>query len=220
MNTNIKSVPQSTLVNTNMKYLVLSYNKIQTIHQKAFWSSSINSRTSHTRLEYLNFRNNDIDYIKSGTFNPLFNLTKIIIWNNKITNIEQKLFLNIPKIRYIDISSNKLTNLPINWLPSSLTRIDIEYNDIKKLTRETFQGASNLVKLYFSAPHNIIIDYNTFTDLSKLTDIVIRYTSNVDIKTCNCDYIWYLKTISHSKVCLTGDNDIRKYLEDNCIIPS
>ena len=212
-------VPQYTLINTNMQFLFLNFNKIDTIHPKAFWSSSLDNITSHTRLTELYLYNNNINYIKSGTFDPLFNLTTIILLNNKITIIEQKLFLNIPKINKIDISYNKLTNLPIKWLPHSLTTIDIKGNDINRLTRETFQGAINLVRLWLS-PHNITIDYNTFSDLFKLTDIVTSLIVNIDIKACNCGYIWYLKTISNSKVCSTKDNDIRKYLEDNCKIPS
>ena len=217
--TSITTVPQFTLVNTNMIYLDLSFNKIETIHPKAFWSSSLNSRTSHNRLEYLNLRNNNIDYIKSGTFDPLFNLNRIILWNNKITNIEQKLFINIPKIVNIDISNNKLTNLPIKWLPSSLIKLYIEDNYLKRLTRETFYGAINLVTLWLSSD-NSIIEENTFTDLSKLTYIFIWHNRNSDIKHCNCNYIWYLKTNSNSKVCLTENNEIRKYLEDNCILSS
>ena len=203
-----------------MIYLTLSFNKIETIHPKAFWSSSLNSRTSHNRLEYLNLRNNNIDYIKSGTFDPLFNLNRIILWTNNITMIEQKLFLNILKIRYIDISNNKLTNLPIKWLPNYLTRLDIEDNYLKRLTRETFYGAINLAQLFLSSPRNIVIDYDTFNNLYKLTDIIIRHDDNLVYKVCNCDYIWYLKTNSNSKVCTTEDNEIRKYLEENCEIPS
>ena len=212
-------MPQSTLLNTNMKYLDLAFNKIETIHPKAFWSSSQDNRTSHTRLIYLYLINNNIDYIKSGTFDPLINLNKLFLSNNLITKIEQRLFINIPKLSHIYISNNKLTNLPTIWLPTTLNRIDIIDNDIKRLTRETFQGAINLVELWLS-PHNITIDYNTFTGLSKFTNIKTRSNIISDIKSCNCDYIWYLKTISNSKVCSTEDNDIRKYLEDNCPIPN
>ena len=60
-----------------MKHLKLSINKIETIHLKAFWSSSQDNRTSHTRLEYLDLTTNKIEYIKSGTFDPLINLIGI-----------------------------------------------------------------------------------------------------------------------------------------------
>ena len=211
-------MPPFTLMNTNMIYLTLSFNKIETIHPKAFWSSSLNSRTSHNRLEHIYLDNNNIDYIKSGTFDPLFNLKAITLKANKITKIEQKLFINIPKLKHIDISYNILTNLPTRWLPYSLTSLDIEGNNINILTRDTFHGAINLVELWLS-PFNINIDYHTFTDLSKLTDIII-YKYIVTINACNCDYIWYLKTNSNSKVCSIEDYDIRTYLEDTCKIQS
>ena len=88
-----------------------------------------------------------------------------------------------------------------------------------RLTNETFHGVINLTKLRLSN-HNTIIDNNTFTDLSKHTEIVFIQNNNVDIKACNCDYIWYLNTNSKSKVCSTENNEIRKYLEDNFTIPS
>ena len=202
-----------------MKYLYLSYNKIAVIHPKAFWSSPLDSRTSHTRLEQIYLDNNNIDYIKSGTFDPLFNLKRILLWNNKITKIEHKLFLNILKLKDIDISYNKLTNLPIKWLSSSLTNIAIIDNDIKRLTIDYYQGAIHLVALILS-PYNITIDYNIFTDLSKCTDIEMNYNNHTVNEACNCDCIWCLKTNSNSKMCLTEDNEIRKYLNVNCVIPS
>ena len=200
-----------------MKYLFLINNKIETIHPKAFWSSSIDNRTSHTRLEHLYLNTNKIEYIKSGTFDPLINLITINLRNNKITKIEQNLFLKIPKLNLIIITNNKLTNLPTKWLPSTLTTLHIQDNNIMRLTNETFHGAIYLNELRLST-YNIIKDYNTFTDVSNLTSIIQNL--RVGIKACNCDYIWYLNTNSKSKVCSTENNEIRKYLEDNCTIPS
>ena len=214
---NIRTLPQSTLVNTNMINLHIIHTRIKTIHSKAFWSSSQDNRTSHTRLEHLDLTTNKIEYIKSGTFDPLINLIGIYLNNNKLAKIEQNLFLKIPKLKLIAITNNKLTNLPIKWLPSTLTTLYIQDNNIMRLTSETFHGAINLNELWLST-YNIIKDYNTFTDVSNLTSI--RQNRRVGIKACNCDYIWYLNTNSKSKVCSTENNEIRKYLEDNCTIPS
>ena len=210
-------MPNFTLVNINMKHLKLNINKIETIHPKAFWSSSLNNKTSHTRLEDLDLSNNKIEYIESGTFDPLINLIEINLRNNKIAKIEQNLFLKIAKLNHIFISTNKLTNLPTTWLPSTLTTLYIEYNNITRLSNETFHGAINLSKLVLST-HNIIIDTNTFTHLSKHTEIIVKQNKNVGIQACNCDYIWYLNITSNSKVCSTEDNKIRNYLRYNCIV--
>ena len=201
-----------------MKHLKLSVNEIKTILYKAFWSSSMDNITSHTRLEDLDLSNNKIDYIRSGTFDPLINLIKINLRKNKLTKIEQNLFLKIAKLNHIVISNNKLTNLPTTWLPSTLTTLYIEYNNITRLSSDTFHGAINLTKLRLSI-HNIKIENNTFTELSKHTKIVFIQNNNVDIKACNCDYIWYLNTNSKSKVCSTENNEIKKYLEDKCTLP-
>ena len=215
--TKINRVHAYNLLNIKTIYMDLSYNKIVTIHPKAFWKSKSNNKTTHTELKYLFLNRNNIKYITSGTFDPLINLERLYLNNNEINNIDNELIVNINKIKVFSISHNKLTQLPIKWLPNSLRQLDIRRNKITNVTDDTFVGAYNLRKIKLSL-NNIHIEYNTFRDLTKLTTIEV-YPLKLE---CTCKYIWYLNTKINSRVCDNSNNKyatIREYLKEECKLP-
>ena len=206
------------LLNIKTEYLGLSDNKIVTIHPKAFWTSESNNKTAHTTLKHLNLNDNNIKYIKSGTFDPLINLEELYLYRNQLSNIDSTFIVNVNKLTHFDIESNELTQLPTKWLPNSLQYLGIAINAIEYMSIDTFEGAFNLNTIWLS-PHNITIEYNTFSNLTKLTTIEL-YTSDLEI--CTCKYIWYLNTKSNSKVCENSNNkyaSIREYLKEECKLP-
>ena len=82
---------------------------------------------------------------------------------------------------------------------------------------DTFEGAFNLNRIRLS-PNNINIEYNTFSNLTKLTYIGVFHNDLI----CTCKYIWYLNTKSNSKVCENSNNkyaSIREYLNEECKLP-
>ena len=203
------------LLNIKTLELTLSDNKIVTIHPKAFWTSESNNTTPHTELKRLNLNNNNIKYIKSSTFDPLINLEHLALNNNKLRNIDNAFIVNLNKLDNFDIGNNELTHLPSKWLPTSLQSISISGNSIEYVSINTFEGAFNLSWINIS-PTNINIEFNSFSNLTKLT--VIRVYTN-DLEICTCKYIWYLNTKSKSTVC-NNSNDkyasIREYLTEEC----
>ena len=195
--------------------LYLVYNHIVTIHPKAFWTSESNNTTKHTELKVLYLIDNKIKYIKGGTFDPLINLEILELNSNKLSNIDNTLIINLNKLEYFYIAHNKLTLLPIKWLPYNLQLLDIRYNAIEYVSMYTFEGAYNLNRIELSLT-NINIEYTTFSNLTKLAYINV-YTYNSD--TCTCKYIWYLNTKSNSTVCDNSNNkyaSIREYLKEEC----
>ena len=205
-------------MNIETVYLILSNNKIVTIHPKAFWISESNNKTTHTALNRLYLNNNNINYIKSGTFDPLINLDILYVNSNKLSNIDNTFIVNLNELIFFSIGNNKLTQLPTKWLPNSLQYLIINGNAIEYLSIGTFEGAFNLNMIQLS-PNNVTIEYNTFSNLTKLTTIeVVPYNSYV----CTCKYIWYLNTKSNSKVCDNSNNkyaSIREYLKEECKLP-
>ena len=195
--------------------LNLCFNKIATIHPKAFWTSRSDSTTTHTKLKQLYLYNNKIQYIESGTFDPLINLENLYLYNNMLRNIDNTIIINLNKLQYLYIENNELTRLPTKWLPTSLRYIDISGNAIAYLSSDTFDGASNLHGLKVSL-NNMTIEYRTFGTLPKLTTIEV---DPYDLHTCTCNYIWYLRTRSDSVVCDNSDNNhisTREYLREEC----
>ena len=203
------------LLNIKTVLLYLSYIKIVTIHPKAFWTSESNNTTTHTKLKRLYLGNNNIKYIKSGTFDPLINLKRLILNNNKINYIDNKLIVNLNKLTHFDIKDNELTQLPTKWLPNSLRYLDIRDNAIEVLSSKTFEGAPNLNRITLSLT-NLNIEYNTFRNLTKLRQLIVDYS---DLEICTCKYIWYLNIKSNSRVCKYINNkyaSIREYLKEEC----
>ena len=203
------------MLNIKTPDIDLSFNIIVTIHPKAFWTSESNNKSTHTELKRLYLEYNNIKYIKSGTFDPLINLEKLYLYRNQFSNIDNALILNLNKLIHFDISYNKLTKLPIKWLPNSLQRLFIEGNAIEYMSIDTFEGAFNLIYIAFST-NNIIIEYNTFSNHTKLNDIRVH---PLIFEMCTCKYIWYLNTISDSAVCDNNNNKhgiIRDYLKEEC----
>ena len=203
------------LLNIKTVELYLYRNKIVTIHPKAFWTSESNNTTIHTKLKHLYLNNNNIKYIKSGTFDPLINLEYLYLYANKINNIDNTFIVKLYKLTYFNIEDNELTQLPTKWLPNSLQSLYITDNSIKFVSSKTFEGAPNLNTLWLSLT-NLIIEYTTFSNLTKLRNIKINY---IDLEICTCKYIWYLNTKSNNKVCHRSNNkyaSIREYLKEEC----
>ena len=206
------------LLNIKTLVLFLNSNKIVTIYPKVFWTSESNNKTTHTELTSLVLYNNNIKYIKSGTFDPLINLEKLYLNSNKLSNLDNRFIVNLNKLTHFDIGNNELTQLPTKWLPNSLQYLIINGNAIEYLSIGTFEGAFNLNMIRLS-PTNINIEYNTFSNLTKLTYIKVA-TDDLEISTCK--YIWYLNTKSYSKVCDNSNNkyaSIREYLKEECKLP-
>ena len=198
--------------------LDLSWNQIVTIHPKAFWTSESNNTTTQTALKRLHLDNNNIKYIKSGTFDPLINLEYLYLYSNTLGNIDNTFIINLNKLKRFSISHNQLTQLPTKWLPNTLQRLYIESNEIKYVSSKTFEGALNLTFIELSL-NNITIEYNTFSMPSNLTIIVV---DQYNLEICTCKYIWYLNTKSNSNVCDNSNNkyaSIKEYLKEECKPP-
>ena len=205
-------------MNTKTYNLYLSYNKIETIHPKAFWTSESNNKTIHNELKYISLVHNKIIYVTSGTFDPLINLETILLFKNILNNINNKLIIHLNKLKTFDLYFNKLTHLPTKWLPISIEYIDISKNAIEYLSMDTFEGAFNLNKFEMTI-QNMNIEYDTFSKLTKLKTLMV-YPRNSGI--CTCTYIWYINTYindNNGTLCntnKTGYANIREYLKDKC----
>ena len=201
-------------MNIKTDRLYIDNNYISTIHPKAFWTSESNNTTIHTELKWLYLHNNKMKYIQSGTFDPLINVLLLTMYNNKISNIDNKLIVNVNKLSEFNIANNELTQLPTKWLPYNLQFLYIERNAIKCISINTFEGAFNLLMIALSV-NSMTIEYNTFSNLTKLSNIQLY--RNLD--TCTCKYIWYLNTKSNNTVCDNSNNkyaSIREYLKEEC----
>ena len=137
------------------------------------------------------------------------------MYSNKLGNIDNTFIINLNKIEYFDISENELTQLPIKWLPNNLTYLDISENAIEYISINTFEGAFNLNEIWLSL-NNITIEYNTFSNLTKLTYIEVFPRNSYN---CTCKYTWFINTKSNSTICDNSNHyyaSTREYLKEEC----
>ena len=215
--TRITRIQAFILLNIKIVHLYLTNSHVISIHPKAFWMSESNISTKNTELMGIYLSGNRIKYIKSGSFDSLINLEILKLNNNKLSNIDNTFIVNLNKLQYLNIAYNELTFLPTKWLPYNLQRLDIRWNAIEYISMNTFEGAYNLYWIELSLNY-ITIEYNTFSDLTKLTNINV-YKHRLDKCTCTCKLIWYLNTKSNSEVCNNSNNkyaSIREYLKEEC----
>ena len=215
-NMNIKTMQAFVLLNAPAS-LIMIYGRIETIDAKAFWSSETNSTTVHSKLSalFLGY-NNSIRHIAGGTFDPLISLTHLDLDMNRITHFDRTAFVNVPKLKSLELSQNGLTTLPDRWIPKKLTMLSLYVNPLKRLTSANFAGDIILYQLGVSL-RNVSVDDDAFSALTNLKDI--RVNDPVD---CSCAHTWYLNAVSDNAVCYnrnTGYPDIRAFLNGECVPP-
>lgn len=158
-NNNIVILPPKIFFNKfALKHLVLQGNLIQKLDINIF-------KTNHA-LSYLDLSANSLELIEDNTFYDLDNLEYLLISDNKITQAK-KIFLGLAKIKYIDASSNHITN-------------DIDCTSCLKL---------NTLKLSDNKLSNFKIILNDGFVNIDLADNMIGDINNAEIKFKNRGYL-------------------------------
>ena len=165
---------------------------------------------------------NNIRTINNHTFVNLISLTHLLLYNNSIEFIEYDAFININKLKRLNINNNKLIQININILKidtyhnRSIQLIEINENKLLIIKSFSFEYKS-IESLYLS--HNKIksIEKNAFKNTqivnlflknNKLITIREHVFSNVKIIVhlgrnkiqCNCDLIWIINNEKMKKI--------------------
>ncbi|KAG5667515.1 hypothetical protein PVAND_015494 [Polypedilum vanderplanki] len=106
-----------------------------------------------TSLENLELKDNEIVEIAPGTFDDLYQLRSLNLFNNKLKKIDEFLLKNNQKLLSIDISMNQ----------------------ISELAPKTFENQQELKELSIWSCGLLAIDENLFKNLNKLEELDLRY---------------------------------------------
>lgn len=139
---------------TNLVELDLSRNNLTNL--------TINFR-SLINLKILNLSKNQLQTVANGTFEHLTNLQTLNLNENNLTYLEPNLVRGLRSLRLLQLSSNQIKQIDVNWLESqNLVNLYLERNQIDQLHSRTFDGLVRLEKLYLD--YNLIssIDQNAF----------------------------------------------------------
>lgn len=112
--------------------------------------------------EFIRFDVNSITHVQAGYFKNLPNLTKIHLFMNDISNIDDYAFANISTVTYISLGTNKLSVIRENM----------------------FSGLPNLSKLYLYSNLIHTIESRSFKDNTVLTLLALERNSLQSIPQC------------------------------------
>jgi Leucine-rich repeat (LRR) protein len=169
-NLNLDSNQISTLknvqFNSNLEVISLRFNLLSNLNE-------INSSS----LKYLNVSNNRLQEINSKkTFLP--NLEYLDLSQNRLISIKNESFLNMNKLKHLNLSYNKLdlesefNNISYFHGLSHLITLDLSFNEIKYLdSNRTFQYLNSLKYLNLSNNRLNSLNAYVFGFLYNLSDL-------------------------------------------------
>ena len=150
----------------SLLHLLFDWNNVNGINAEYFYNlKTINSlhlsrcqlRTLEgylfrylTKLELLSIQRNELISLKSGAFRGLNNLLLIRGYSNRLKYIEFGVFTDTPKLIFIDLSENELTELPDMYLLLSLAFLNLKENPLTKITKESFSNFVSNTYIYVS----------------------------------------------------------------------
>ncbi len=108
--------------------------------------------SNHSRLEHADFSYNVLERVTSDVFRGVENLNSLRFCHNRISYIDWNVLSQLPGLRKIDISWNRLTNLSSISCddPLPLTSLDLSGNNISHVPSGLLNRMTSLVSLDMS----------------------------------------------------------------------
>lgn len=100
-------------------------------------------------LKFPNIQVLDLSYNNLSSVNlskSFLNLRELILAGNRFQSLPLSLINLLPNLQFIDLSNNLIQNISFNG-QAKLTRLDLSFNFIKTLSRNTFSNLSSLYSL-------------------------------------------------------------------------
>ncbi|XP_068115811.1 leucine-rich repeat-containing protein 4C [Hyperolius riggenbachi] len=187
----------------NLNTLELFDNRLTTIPNGAFEYLS--------KLKELWLRNNPIESIPSYAFNRIPSLRRLDLGEMKrLSYISEGAFEGLSNLRYLNLGMCNLREIP-NLTPLvKLDELDLSGNHLAVLRPGSFQGLTNLQKLWIMHSQIQVIERNAFDDLQSLLELNLAHNNLTTLPhdlftplhnlqriqlhhnpwNCNCDILW------------------------------
>ncbi|CAG9766983.1 unnamed protein product [Ceutorhynchus assimilis] len=174
----------------NLEELILSDNKLESIHSKSFAKNTQlkrlilqNCALKHipsealiplVKLQTLNLANNQIASINAGSFPVMNNILILLLKRNQILDIEETAFIPLQSLRILELDDNFLTQIPlaITKLPD-LQELSISGNRIKYIAGGLLQQTPALALLELKGNPLVAVDSHAFSHLPRLRKLQI-----------------------------------------------
>uniref|UniRef100_A0AAV2LLV3 Uncharacterized protein n=1 Tax=Knipowitschia caucasica TaxID=637954 RepID=A0AAV2LLV3_KNICA len=109
----------------------------------------------------LSMRENNLTELREGQLSGLSQLTWLYLDHNNIDIVEEGAFDKLRRVKELDLSSNRIENLPnvrIFQDCRSMQFLDLGYNQLQSLARNSFAGLFKLSELHLE--HNELVKVN------------------------------------------------------------
>lgn len=181
----IQKISQLTFQHTNISYLDLSFNSINSSDKDFIkqLKEVLHLNLSHNILEdlhsnplplfileTLDLSHNLINLVHSQVFENLSKLYLLNLSNNRLTFINSNLFSKLTNLRQLDLSNNLIIQFRSPHFRDlvKLESLNLRGNKLKELRSDVFRS-NTLLRFISIADNNQIVLYNqTFTHLSHL----------------------------------------------------
>ncbi|KAK4872321.1 hypothetical protein RN001_014350 [Aquatica leii] len=152
-------------------------------------------------LERIFLHNGLLEKIPKGVFVNMPSLKKISFSHNKISNIENASF-QIPTLQILHLSYNKLKDWNKYWFGSfqNLIEIDIRDNLLGTIPSNAFENFENVSKIVLDSNMITSIEMNAFAGLHKLKHLGLTYNLLTEI-----NINWFPNSINLSKLTVNAN---------------
>ncbi|CAL7943810.1 unnamed protein product [Xylocopa violacea] len=183
-----------------LQVLDLSYNSLTTINSLGFHEN--------VQLKLLNLSHNMLDDLPNLTTT----VSMLDASFNVISNLNENFLANMPNIRSIILSDNRLLSIPTAMKSTTLKNFDLRRNRITDVRNDTFLRMPQLLRIDLSG--------NRLTDA--IDPLIFRNNPNLNVIKlgdnpwrCDCNELYIMhaylteppaKTSQHSLICQTPAN--------------
>ena len=120
--------------NPHLKFLDISGNIIQRLHQDTF--------SEATQLEILDLSSNQLHALPEGIFAGLSKLQKLYVYRNRLSALPEGICAGLSKLQYLSLFKNRLSALPQGIFArlSKLQKLYVYNNRLSSLPKDIFAG--------------------------------------------------------------------------------
>ncbi|XP_053572880.1 decorin [Bombina bombina] len=206
----------------NLHALILVNNKIKSVSSGAFapltklerlYLSKNNLKELPTNmpktLQELRVHENLITKLKKSSFDGLNNMIVVELGTNPIdsSGIEKGAFQGMKKLSYIRIADTNITSIP-KGLPSSLTELHLDGNQISKVDSESLNGLNNLAKLGLSLNNIASVENGSIANVPHLRELHLDHNSLTQVPGGLGEHKYIQVVYLHNnKIAAVGTND-------------
>ncbi|XP_041481854.1 toll-like receptor 13 [Lytechinus variegatus] len=187
---------------TSLKRLFLCKNNLQSRHL----FDTLTSRSLFTNLETLltlDLRENDLDMLAPGTFNPLKKLEILLLSQSSVKVLFTGVFEGLTSLKALDLSDNYISSISDDVFPiqSQLSVLNMSNNNLGIISMTLFNINPDFQSLY--------IQQNKITTIKRGTIFPKNFTIDASRNPlgCTCDLRWFVKWLRLSNVEVIHPND-------------